>query len=180
MKEYNEKGLGLIQAIILLAIIILVIVGIVYFINNNIALEKKADIKANMLLIQGACKVKEQKAILDKNNDSLVGKKLSDVKDDEIIEEFKKLGVISESDYEKYYVLSDADLDKLSLNMKNESGSYYIINYETSELIITSGYEEKYKLSDITANKVENTEEQNDNKESSQEQTNENNTEDNQ
>lgn len=66
-----------------------------------------------------------------------------------IIDEFKKVGVIAEDEYEKYYVLTDKNLEDLKIKVKNEKQSYYLVNYETNEVIITKGYEGKYKISEI-------------------------------
>ena len=66
-----------------------------------------------------------------------------------IIEEFKKTGNITEEEYAKYYVLTDKNLEDLKVKVKNEKESYYLINYETNEVIITKGYEGKYKISEI-------------------------------
>ena len=68
---------------------------------------------------------------------------------DEIIEEFKKLNLISESDYDKYYVLEDADLEALGLNFKNEQDARYLINYDSREVAITCGYQGQYLLSQM-------------------------------
>lgn len=65
------------------------------------------------------------------------------------IEEFKKIQVISEEEYEKYYILTDEDLEKLKVDVKNEKNAYYLINYDSNEVILTKGYEGKYKLSDM-------------------------------
>lgn len=72
--------------------------------------------------------------------------------DDEItktINEFKNTQNITEEEYKKYYVLTDKNLEELKIDVKNEEKSYYLINYETNEVIITKGYEGKYKLSEI-------------------------------
>ena len=67
----------------------------------------------------------------------------------EIVEEFKKLNIVSESDYDKYYVLEDVDLESLGLDFRNEKNARYLINYDTREVAITCGYEGKYLLSQM-------------------------------
>lgn len=67
----------------------------------------------------------------------------------EIIEEFKKLNIVSESDYDKYYVLEDVDLESLGLDFRNEKNARYLINYDTREVAITCGYEGQYLLSQM-------------------------------
>ena len=68
---------------------------------------------------------------------------------DEIIEEFKNLNIVSESDYDKYYVLEDGDLESLGLNFKNEKNARYLINYDAREVAITCGYQGQYLLSQM-------------------------------
>ena len=67
----------------------------------------------------------------------------------EIVEEFKKLNIVSESDYDKYYVLEDVDLESLGLDFRNEKNARYLINYDTREVAITCGYEGQYLLSQM-------------------------------
>ena len=68
---------------------------------------------------------------------------------DEIVNDFKKLNVIPESDYDKYYALEDADLEFFGLNFKNEKNARYLINYDTREVGITCGYQGQYLLSQM-------------------------------
>ena len=67
----------------------------------------------------------------------------------EIVEEFKKLNIVSESNYDKYYVLEDVDLESLGLDFRNEKNARYLINYDTREVAITCGYEGQYLLSQM-------------------------------
>lgn len=135
-----------------LIIIILVLVLILFYIFNiyNERNEKEnfENIKSDMLLIQGACKVLKDNCIVNKSDEALVGKKLNEA-DDDIINEFKSKNIIDENEYDKYYVLNDEDLSKLNIDVKNIDKSYYLINYDTSEVIFTLGYEGKYKLSEM-------------------------------
>lgn len=82
------------------------------------------------------------------SSDGIVGVKLSDCNND-IINEFKSKNVIDESDYDKYYVLSDEDLSTLKTMVYNRPNSYYLFNYDTGEVILTSGYKGCYTLTDI-------------------------------
>ncbi len=77
--------------------------------------------------------------------------KKNDKEDDliKIVNNFKNTGIITEEEYAKYYVLTDKNLEDLKIKVKNEKNSYYLINYETNEVIITKGYEGKYKISQI-------------------------------
>ena len=46
-------------------------------------------------------------------------------------------------------MLYDNDLESLKVDFLNEKGAYYIVNYETGEVIYTSGINGKYKVSEM-------------------------------
>lgn len=146
----NEDGLGIISIIIIISIIAGLVIGAVIYINKSLDTEKNEDIKANMLLIQGATRVLKQNSIVQKNTDMFVGTKISEMQDDEIINNFKALNIIEESQYEKYYCLNNENLKQLNIDVENEEGSYYLVNYDEDVIIITKGHEGKYKLSEIS------------------------------
>ena len=146
----KERGIGKIGLAFHVIFLSVVMVAIVYAGQNIWIKEKNADIKANMLLIQGSCKVKEKTATVNNDESILIGTKVSDVHDDSIINEFEEKNVISQDDYDDYYVLSNDDLEKLSVEVKNEKGAYYLINYSSGEVITTKAYNGKYKLSEIS------------------------------
>ena len=133
--------------LVVLIIIIIVVLGKYYKRIANKQVDR--DIKANMLLIQGVCKVKKQRFNVSKKEQELIGTKISDKKDDVNIKKFIKDLNIPESDFGKYYILYDSDLKKLELDMKNEDGALYIVNYDVGEVYITKSYNGKFKLSEI-------------------------------
>ena len=83
------------------------------------------------------------------NENTQTDESTSDKINDSIINDFVSKKIITESEYEDYYVLSDEDLKKLEINVENEENSYYLVNYKSGEVIITSGIDGKYKLSEI-------------------------------
>ena len=135
-----EKGMGIIAIIIS----VLIIVGIAIFAYNfavNTADEQKIDdIRANMLLIQGKCKILQETTKVNNNQDVLKGKKLSDMQDDSIISDFINKNIIDSSKLDKYYALSNDDLKSMELDVQNEENSYYVVNYEENSVYITKGY----------------------------------------
>ena len=135
-----EKGMGTIAIIIS----VLIIVGIAIFAYNfavNTADEQKIeDIRANMLLIQGKCKILQETTKVNNNQDVLKGKKLSDMQDDSIISDFINKNIIDSSKLDKYYALSNDDLKSMELDVQNEENSYYVVNYEENSVYITKGY----------------------------------------
>ena len=60
------------------------------------------------------------------------------------------MNIIQEADYGKYYCLNNENLKQLNLDIENEEGSYYLVDYDDDIIIITKGYEGKYKLSEIS------------------------------
>lgn len=151
----SKKRIFVVMQTILSLIAIIVIIGLTLFMLR----EKREDLNENniqssMLLIQGACKVLYEDSVMKKTTDNLIGTKISDVENADyinksIINKFKETNIIEEGDYEKYYILTDTDLENINVYVRNEKDSYYIVGYEKDDIIITKGYNGKYKLSDI-------------------------------
>lgn len=144
----REEAKGMIKMVLSIIIIVLLIIGGYHYIKNKNEDSKNEDIKSNMLLIQGAGSVLKENSIVKKDDNILIGTKLSEM-DNEIVNEFKNKGIVEEKDYSNYFVLTNDDLKKMKLDVLNEENSYYLINYKENEVIITSGHNGKYKLSDI-------------------------------
>ena len=136
----KESGMGIIAIIFIILIIVALCFGAYYFASNFMKNEKNVDIKANMLLIKGKAKVLEETSKVNKNEDGLKGKKLSEMQEDHIISEFLTKNIIDNTKLDKYYALSNEDLNQMELDVQNEKDSYYIVNYETEEVYITKGY----------------------------------------
>ena len=136
----KEEGMGIIA--IILVIILIALLGFLtyYFIKNTAKDKKVEDIKANMLLIQGKCKVISETSKVNKNENSFKGRKISDIKEDSIISEFLSKGILPEDKLDKYYALSNDDLKSMELDITNEENTYYIVNYEENTVFITAGY----------------------------------------
>lgn len=83
------------------------------------------------------------------NENTQTDESTSDKINDSIINDFVSKKIITESEYKDYYVLSDEDLKKLEIDVENEENSYYLVNYKSGEVVITSGIDGKYKLSEI-------------------------------
>lgn len=174
----NEKGLGLIGVCILIVFIVVVALFIGLNIKNIIQKENKSDVTSDMLLIQGACKVKKDSSDVEKNTNELVGTKLSEFVDNrnnenaseetnetsnenanvqnteingidkKVIYDFLDKNIIIDN-FDKYYVLTNDDLAKLKLDVKNQEGAYYIINYETNDVLTTKDVNGDYYVNNI-------------------------------
>lgn len=184
----REDGISLTQVLILLVIILIICAVSTYIFNQHMKAEGETDIKANMLVIQGKCNVSKEKADIvstqEQSNTTgnkveiaeeesrIYGKKISELKDsDEIVKAFLELNIIKEDEYESFYVLSDSDLEGLKIDFVNEKGAYYIVNYESGEVIYTGGIEGKYKVSEMVNDVKINTVQEVKEEESSQDET---------
>ncbi len=136
----KEKGMGIIAIIISVVVIVLIVIFAYNFIINRADEQKLEDIRANMLLIQGKCKIIQETSKVNNNQDGLKGRKLSDIKDDGIINDFLNKNIIDNTKLDKYYALSNDDLASMELDIQNEENSYYIVNYEDNTVYITKGY----------------------------------------
>lgn len=184
----REDGITLTQVLILLVIILIICAVSTYIFNQHLKAEGETDIKANMLVIQGKCNVSKEKADIvstqEQSNTTgnkveiaeeesrIYGKKISELKDsDEIVKAFLALNIIKEDEYDSFYVLSDSDLEGLKIDFVNEKGAYYIVNYESGEVIYTGGIEGKYKISEMVNDVKINTVQEVKEEESSQDET---------
>jgi len=159
----NEKGMGYIQVVLIMVLIILLVASGIYFVRVNLNERYIETIKTNMLLIQWKIKNYTGTKTVSGEETTNIGTKVSEMKDDAIVSKILEENVINNDEYEKYYVLKDSDLALLGTEITNEEDSYYIVNYETNEIIITKGCSYKngeilYKLSDI--NNVKNSDKQ--------------------
>lgn len=163
----NEKGIGLVGVIVLTVVIAILIAGGIYFLRITYNGQRKETIKTSMLKIEWKVKEIQSMAKAKGTTVEYKGIKVSEMKEDSIISVFLSKNIISEEDYEKFYVLSDDDIVALEIsNVGNEKNAYYIINYETDEVIYTAGisFDNKntlYKLSDIKNENINNTQKNN-------------------
>lgn len=138
-----EKGMGIIAIIIAVLVIVGIAIFAYNFIVNTADEQKLEDIRANMLLIQGKCKILQETTKVNNNQDGLKGRKLSEMQEDNIVSEFLNKNIIDSSKLDKYYALSNEDLSAMELDIKNEEDSYYVVNYEENAVYITKGYNAK-------------------------------------
>lgn len=160
----SQKGMGHLMLIICIAIIILLVLGVGYILKEKIEEEKLETYQTDMLLIQGKVKVFSQEATIQKNEEFLKGRNITESLEEEQIKNLLENNVISqeETSFSKYYILEQSHLDEIGLsNIKLEEG-YFIVNYDTDEIIysngITIGDKTFYKLSEL---KEINTQEEN-------------------
>ena len=136
----TEKGMGIIAIIISVLVIVAIAIFAYNFVVNTADEQKIEDIRTNMLLIQGKCKILQETTKVNNNQEGLKGRKLSEIQDDRIISEFLNRNIIDSTNIDKYYALSNDDLTSMELDIQNEENSYYVVNYEDNTVYITKGY----------------------------------------
>ena len=136
----TEKGMGIIAIIISVLVIVAIAIFAYNFVVNTADKQKIEDIRTNMLLIQGKCKILQETTKVNNNQEGLKGRKLSEIQDDRIISEFLNRNIIDSTNLDKYYALSNDDLTSMELDIQNEENSYYVVNYEDNTVYITKGY----------------------------------------
>lgn len=136
----TEKGMGIIAIIISVLVIVAIAIFAYDFVVNTADEQKIEDIRTNMLLIQGKCKILQETTKVNNNQEGLKGRKLSEIQDDRIISEFLNRNIIDSTNLDKYYALSNDDLTSMELDIQNEENSYYVVNYEDNTVYITKGY----------------------------------------
>lgn len=151
----NQEGMGHLMLIISITIIIILVLGIFYIAKQNIEKEKLETYETNMLLIQGKLKVISNEATIQKNEENLKGKKVEEALEEEQIKKLLENNIISqeETSFSKYYILEQSNLEEIGLsNIKLEEG-YFIVNYDTDEIIYSNGIkvgkDTYYKLSEL-------------------------------
>lgn len=151
----NQKGMGHLMLIICIAIIICFIVGIIYIGKNRMKEEILQTYETNMLLIQGNVKIISQESTIQKKEELLKGRKLTDNLEDESVKKLLENNIINqeEASFAKYYILENSHLEEMGLNNIELKEGYYIVNYDTDEIIYSEGIkigkETYYKLSEL-------------------------------
>lgn len=158
MQMKSEKGVTLVVlviTIIILAILATIAIDEVENLMEQVNLET---VGTDLLIVQAKAKVIAEKANFNDDNSLLKGQKISEITDNEQINSLKTKGIISESEtnYDDYYMWNKQTIEELEIGITKMSDSdFFIVNYETEEVIYPQGYEHKdgniyYKLTEIT------------------------------
>ena len=146
----QSKGIALIGLILVVVIILIVVLwGLKYakgYLNN----QQKEDTKATMLAIQTVITNVKNKHIVDEKENSLIGVKL-DLENNEteykITEDLKN--VLSTMENAELYILNKEELNNLGVkNVEVNDTEFYIVDYNSEDIVYSLGVEGKYKLSD--------------------------------
>lgn len=140
MKKQN----GMSYIMLILWIIVIIAVGVigVRLLSNESKKRKIENIATDMLLVQGKIKVISQENEMNEEESPLIGKKLSENLEDTKVKNLIDKKIITEEGeaLEKYYIIDSEAIITLNLE-DNLNGEYYIVNYETYEIIYSKGIE---------------------------------------
>ena len=150
----NRKIFKTIKLIVLLLIVVVSFFQIFKFTQKKMEEKKRDDIITNMLILQKKVKMINGETLVNVENEGIIGKKISEIENNNLKEKIKKAGVIEE-DFENYYLLymNDFDTMKISNELKRANSEEYLVSYKENEVIYIKGIEignkVYYKLSEI-------------------------------
>lgn len=151
----NQKGMSYITLIVIIIILAFVIAITIHFSKIMIENKKFESYETDMLQIQGKVKILQQEAIMDDDDEKFVGRKLENFSEIEEVKQLIESNVIvaEGEDYSKYYIIDNLDLEKIGLENIKVGNGFYVVNYNTEEVIYSEGIEKEdniyYKLSDM-------------------------------
>ena len=150
-----RKGYGRVYAGILFIILVIgiIIYGVLKYAKKEVDSEQFETIKTDMLLIEAKTSIVAQKVKIKEKNAKYIGNKIEN-DENEDIKKLEQHGIIELKKENNYYILDDNNLDELELSVRNQKQGNYIVEYNSNEIIYTSGIKDKdgnilYKLSDI-------------------------------
>ena len=134
----SQKGLTLAGTIFFVLIIAFIVFGIVYYVRMQTTKEELEDMKTDLLLVQAKVKKISSDYILEKKDEILIGTKLTDIKDEPIIQEFLNNNSIDiEEKDKKYYAINQQNLDEMGLpQVKIEGTHITLLNIQMEQCII--------------------------------------------
>lgn len=138
----KENGMSYITLILWIIVIIAVGVIGVKLLSNETKEREIENLATDMLLVQGKIKVISQENGMNKEENPLIGKKLSENLEDEKVKRLIDNKVITEEGeaLADYYIFDSETIKTLNLE-DNLNGEYYIVNYKTYEIISSKGIE---------------------------------------
>lgn len=142
------------RLIIYFLLITIIVSSLAYYIKKSIEIEKLNTIETNLLLVQAKINNIKRNSQINKDNNILIGEKVAEYKENSTIHELIDKGIISQEEYDKYYIFDKNTLYENGLeDAIIENNEYILVNYETGEIVLSKPYiykkHEYYKLSEI-------------------------------
>ncbi|MBR2786536.1 MAG: hypothetical protein IKD76_03470 [Clostridia bacterium] len=151
-REEGKGSIKLILAVVAIAIVIALSVRqTIDFINE----EKIKNLQADMLIVKTKVETLKGKNTLNQEENPLLGYQLTQIPENVDITGFLGKNIITQEEYEKYYLLDSESLKQMELDdLNNKYSGYFIVSYDDFEVIFSEGYENEnglwcYKISDI-------------------------------
>ena len=151
----QKVGKSSVKLVIGIVVIIIAVIGIVQYAKYYINKEKVKNLQADILLVQAKVEIAKANNNMNKEENPLRGYQLAQLPEEINITEFLEKNVVSQDEYEKFYLLDSASLEQIGLQeLVNKYPGYFIVNYDNYEVIYTEGYENEnkmwcYKISDL-------------------------------
>lgn len=147
----NEKGIALIGLVIVVLLTAVVLFAGTNYLKEYVSNQKNEDIKANMLAIQTVITNVKNKHTVDETNNILVGTK-QDLENNEteytISDEFKN--VLLSLENAELYILNTEELNNLGVkNIEVNNTAFYVVDYNSEEILYSLGVNGVYKLSEM-------------------------------
>lgn len=135
-------------------IVIIILIVLAYYIKENLEIERLNTIQTNLLLVQAKINNIKGDSQINRDSNTFIGRKLAEYREDSIINNLLEKRIISQDEYDKYYVLDEMILNENGLgDAIVKDNEYILVNYETEEIVLSRPYiykkHEYYKLSDI-------------------------------
>ena len=139
-----RKGYGRVYAGILFIILVIgiIIYGVLKYAKKEVDSEQFETIKTDMLLIEAKTRIVAQKVKIKEKDAKYIGNKIEN-DENEDIKKLEEHGIIELKKENNYYILDDNNLDELELSVRNQKQGNYIVEYNSNEIIYTSGIKDK-------------------------------------
>lgn len=154
-KESGITLLTLVITVVILGILTAVTVKEIGELMGKVHLET---ISTDLMLVQAKAKVIAEKVNFNDDESLLKGQQINEITNNEKLNTLLALGVINESEehFDDYYMWNQETINELDIGITDlEESEFFIVNYETEEVIYSEGYEYTdgvtyYKLSEIS------------------------------
>ena len=153
-KLKEEKGLTILNNIILMFIIFILITGGFCLFKKLSNKQENETLKTEILLVQAKINKISNEYILNKKEENLKGVKINEVQEDKEIKDFIEKGIIDINDKDKkFYVLQKEDLKEFGMKENNIKNNEYIVEYYEAKIYFVNGIENDgdiyYELNEI-------------------------------
>lgn len=144
-----------IKILVVIAIIVAIVWGVIQYLQKGYQEESFETVKTDMLLIQAKIQVVAEKKAMKEKGAEYIGSPIIEMAEDQKVKDLIEKDIIDpNAKKSEYYVLVQDDLTQLGLQDIQLDDAYYVVDYNTDEVIYTKGITNAqgnivYKLSEI-------------------------------